>query len=71
LLIKYIKSVLWRAAKCLSNIEEARCLKVKQSNGLGRKIYTAEMKLGFVLDAMRHAVGYGKKYEISSVAFSY
>ena len=24
-----IKSVLWRAAKCLSYIEEARCLKVK------------------------------------------
>ena len=29
LLIKYIKSVLWRLAKCLSYIEEARCLKVK------------------------------------------
>ena len=29
LLIKYIKSVLGRVAKCLSNIEEARCLKVK------------------------------------------
>ena len=27
-LIKYIKSVLWRGAKCLSYIEEARCLKV-------------------------------------------
>ena len=26
--IKYIKSVLWRVAKCLSYIEEARCLKV-------------------------------------------
>jgi hypothetical protein len=30
-LIKYIKSVLWRVAKCLSYIEEARCLKVKHS----------------------------------------
>jgi len=30
LLIKYIKSVLWRVAKCLSYIDEARCLKVKQ-----------------------------------------
>jgi len=30
-LIKYIKSVLWRVAKCLSYIEEARCLKVKYS----------------------------------------
>ena len=29
LLIKYIKSVLWRVAKCVSYIEEARCLKVK------------------------------------------
>ena len=28
LLIKYIKSVLWRVAKCLSYIEEVRCLKV-------------------------------------------
>jgi len=28
LLIKYIKNVLWRVAKCLSYIEEARCLKV-------------------------------------------
>ena len=25
---KYIKSVLWRVAKCLSYIEEAHCLKV-------------------------------------------
>ena len=28
LLIKYIKCVLWRVMKCLSHIEEARCLKV-------------------------------------------
>ena len=28
LLIKYIKSVLWRVAKCLFYIEESRCLKV-------------------------------------------
>jgi hypothetical protein len=28
LLIKYIKSVLWRVAKCLSYIQEARCLEV-------------------------------------------
>jgi len=30
LLIKYIKSVLLRVAKCLSYIEEARCLKVNK-----------------------------------------
>ena len=29
LLIKYIKNVLWRVAKRLSYIEDARCLKVK------------------------------------------
>ena len=31
LLIKYIKSVLWRVAKCLSYIEDARCLKVNET----------------------------------------
>jgi len=30
LLIKYIKIVLWIVAKRLSNIEDARCLKVKE-----------------------------------------
>jgi len=30
LLIKYIKSVLWRVAKRLSYIEDALCIKVKQ-----------------------------------------
>jgi len=29
MLIKYIQSVLWRVAKRLSYIEDARCLKVK------------------------------------------
>jgi len=29
LLIKYIKSLLWRVVKRLSYIEDARCLKVK------------------------------------------
>ena len=33
LLIKYIKSILWRVAKCLSYIEEARCLKVNCGTG--------------------------------------
>ena len=33
-MIKYIKSVLWRVAKCLSSIEEARCLKVKGRRGV-------------------------------------
>ena len=31
LLIKYIKSVLWKVAKRLSYIEDARCLKVKMN----------------------------------------
>ena len=37
MLIKYTKSVLWRVAKRLSYIEEARCLKVKQSTEVERK----------------------------------
>ena len=32
LLIKYIKSVLWRVAKRLSYIEDARCLTVKPNS---------------------------------------
>jgi len=32
LLIKYIKSILWRVVKHLSYIEDARCLKVKQDH---------------------------------------
>ena len=34
LLIKYIKSVLWRVAKRLSYIEDARCLKVKHRDNV-------------------------------------
>ena len=33
LLIKYIKSVLWREAKCLSYKPDARCVKVKYFEG--------------------------------------
>ena len=40
LLIKYIKSVLWRAAKRLSYTEDARCLKV---NGLYSNPVQTEM----------------------------
>jgi len=36
LLIKYIKSVLWRVAKRLSYKEDARCLKVKFDGLEGR-----------------------------------
>jgi len=36
LLIKYIKSVLWRVVKRLSYIKDARCLKVKKQNGKAR-----------------------------------
>jgi len=36
LLIKYIKSVLWRVAKRLSYVEDARCLKVKLGYTLNR-----------------------------------
>jgi len=38
LLIKYIKSVLWRVAKCLSYIQDARCLKVNVNFNVNFKI---------------------------------
>ena len=40
LLIKYIKSVLWRAAKRLSYIEDARCLKVKIRRNVSEDMQT-------------------------------
>ena len=42
LLIKYIKSVLWRVAKRLSYIEEARCLKVNVGSNFK---YSSECEL--------------------------
>ena len=47
MLIKYIKSVLWRVAKCLSYIEEARCLKFKGhlTREAHRIVYNGESKL--------------------------
>jgi len=41
LLIKYIKSVLWRVTKRLSYIEDARCLKV---NIVSLDIHTVNLK---------------------------
>jgi len=40
LLIKYIKNILWRVAKRLSHIEDARCLKVKEIAKSGTKVLT-------------------------------
>ena len=37
LLINYIKSVLWRVAKRLSYIEDARCLKVNSTRSVKNK----------------------------------
>ena len=45
LLIKYIKNVLWRTAKRLSYIEDARCLKVK-TEVLGMKAWRLLMLWG-------------------------
>ena len=41
LLIKYIKSVLWRVAKRLSYTEDARCLKVKLVADLCTQLHSA------------------------------
>ena len=46
LLIKYIQSVLWRVAKCLSYIEEARCLKVNEWQNSARFINVAVFSAG-------------------------
>ena len=40
MLIKYIKSVLWRETKRLSYIEDARCLKVNNHNATSWVHYT-------------------------------
>jgi hypothetical protein len=48
LLIKYIKSVLWRVAKCLSYIEEARCLKVNYA------IHGACLRMVLLTDVYRN-----------------
>jgi len=46
LLIKYIKSVIWRVAKCLSYTEEARCLKVNKT-----EVDTPDELLAGIFDA--------------------
>jgi len=45
--VKYIKSVLWRVAKRLSYIEEARCLKVKALNRPRIKLVFVEKRVEF------------------------
>ena len=52
LLIKYIKSVLWRVAKCLSYIEEARCLRVKVHQFYSQLPVRMEQKTGLQNCAM-------------------
>jgi len=50
LLIKYIKRVLWRVAKRLSYIQDARCLKVNMSTYnvmIILCIYTQELRLKY------------------------
>ena len=48
LFIKYIKSVLWRVAKCLSYIKEARCLKVNYA------IHGACLRMVLLTDVYRN-----------------
>ena len=54
-MIKYIKSVLWREAKRLSYIEDARCLKVKKGT-VGTTLETvtnATRLLNFAIEMLR------------------
>jgi len=48
LLIKYIKSVLWRVAKRLFYIEDARCLKVNEEPNLSMFLHYAVMKIPII-----------------------
>ena len=48
LLIKYIKSMLWRIAKCLSYIEEVWCLKVNYA------IHGACLRMVLLMDVYRN-----------------
>ena len=57
LLIKYIKSFLWRVAKRLSYIEDAKCLKVK-----GRSA-TAPTSVRDIV-VVRDRAGYGRKLKM-------
>jgi len=53
LLIKYIKGVLWRVAKRLSYIEEARCLKVKRTHETLMSTCVWRMHYGGVANRLR------------------
>ena len=57
MLIKYIKSVLWRVAKRQSYIEDARCLKVN-SNSTHGKIVT-----GTDCENVKHKIIYAELLE--------
>jgi len=46
LLIKYIKSVLWRVAKHLSYIEDARCLKVNDISLMAFPVFVISVSYG-------------------------
>jgi len=70
LLIKYIKSVLWRVAKCLSYIEEARCLKVKGFRGCNLQKLLLWIKTCFFALGMRSEVNAPKNGE-RTVSFSF
>jgi len=54
LLIKYIKSILWRVAKCLSYIEDTRCLKVNEPrNGKSKEVFAAQFYVWLIVDTWR------------------
>jgi len=45
LLIKYIKGILWRVAKRLSYIEDARCLKVNRHQRVREEVERSNLSL--------------------------
>ena len=54
LLMKYIKIVLWRAAKRLSYIEDARYLKVNEGKKIERKDRKRRIRRNFIISSFQN-----------------
>jgi len=61
-LIKYIKSVLWRVAKRLSYIQDARCLKVKENKAKENAISDRQTRLTFQTVIIDHSFSLRRPY---------
>jgi len=67
LLIKYIKSVLWRVAKFLSYIEEAWCLKVKCIHLWLYHYFKVIIKVNIPIQSEEHLTNFWLEFDCYSV----